>query len=68
MADQTSNELVLKISIEEANIILEGLGELPFKKSFAMVNKIQQTAAAQLGSNSYIAEEPALEQPDNPDK
>lgn len=57
----SNNELVLKISIEEANIILEGLGELPFKKSYSLVNKIQQAAAAQLGSNGQTMEEPVLE-------
>lgn len=64
MAAKTANELVLKLSIEEANVILEGLGELAFKKSYALVNKIQQAAAAQLGSNGHTVEEPVLDLPE----
>ena len=36
-------ELELKITIDEANLILEGLGNLPFAKVFALVAKIQDT-------------------------
>jgi hypothetical protein len=50
-------EITLKLTIEEANLILEGLGELPFKKVYALVNRIQQQASAQLGSNGQVAEE-----------
>ncbi len=64
----SNNELVLKISIEEANILLEGLGELAFKKSYALVNKIQQAAAVQLGSNGHTMEEPVLDMPPETDK
>ncbi|MBL7803978.1 MAG: hypothetical protein JNL02_09605 [Saprospiraceae bacterium] len=63
MADNSSNELVLRISIEEANIILEGLGELAFKKSYALVNKIQYAASVQLGSNGQTAESPVEDNP-----
>jgi len=41
-------ELELKITIDEANLILEGLGNLPFAKVFALVAKIQEQAARQL--------------------
>ena len=68
MAEKTANELVLKLSIEEANVILEGLGELAFKKSYALVNKIQQAAAVQLGSNGNTVEEPVLDLPETDKK
>ncbi len=38
----------LKLSIEDANLILKALGELPFKEVFPLVDKIQKQAAAQL--------------------
>ena len=60
MAEKTANELVLKLSIKEANTILKGLGNLRFKKAFPLVNKIQQAAAVQLGSNGHSTEEPAF--------
>lgn len=68
MAEKATNELVLKLSIEEANTILEGLGELAFKKSYALVNKIQQAAAVQLGSNGHTVEEPILDLPETDKK
>lgn len=50
-------EITLKLSINEANLILEGLGELPFKKVYDLVSKIQQQASTQLGSNGQAIEE-----------
>lgn len=60
MADKTTNELTLKLSIKEANTLLKGLGELRFKQAYALVSKIQQAAAVQLGSNGHSSEEPAF--------
>lgn len=42
-------ELKLTITIDEANLILDALGNEPFHKVFALIGKIQQQAAAQLG-------------------
>lgn len=39
--------LDLKVTVDEANLILEGLGNLPFARVFALVEKIQQQAQAQ---------------------
>jgi hypothetical protein len=44
-------EITLKLTIEEANTILEGLGELPFKRVFNLVGKIQQQASTQFNGN-----------------
>lgn len=39
----------LDITIDEANLILEALGEMPFKRVFGLVSKVQQQASEQLG-------------------
>lgn len=44
-------EINLKITLDEANLLLEALGELPFKKVFNLVNKIQTQASEQLNEN-----------------
>lgn len=49
-------ELTFKLTIEEANLILEGLGTMPFKTVFALIGKIQNQAAAQLNENGMPAE------------
>lgn len=45
------NSIDLNLSIEEANLILEGLGELPYARVFQLIQKIQQQAQQQLNSN-----------------
>ena len=53
-------ELELKVTIDEANLILEGLGNLPFAKVFALVAKIQEQAARQIrGAGAAGVEEGA---------
>lgn len=41
-------EIKLSLVIEEVNLILEGLGNLPFAKVYALVGKIQEQAARQI--------------------
>ena len=43
-----NTELTLKITIEEANLVLAGLQELPAKVSNPLTMKIQQQAREQL--------------------
>jgi hypothetical protein len=38
----------LELSVEEINLILQGLGELPAKMSMAIIQKVQQQAAPQM--------------------
>jgi len=38
----------LQLSIEEANLILEALGNLPFSKVYVLIAKIQEQASQQL--------------------
>jgi hypothetical protein len=56
-------ELNLRLTIDEANLVLEGLGNLPFAKVYALVAKIQGQASEQLNgqhSNGEAIEAMAL--------
>lgn len=41
-------DLQLQLSIDELNLILEGVGNLPFARVYALVAKIQAQAAEQI--------------------
>jgi hypothetical protein len=41
-------ELNLKISLEEANLILKALGNLPFSQVYELIGKINEQANEQL--------------------
>lgn len=41
-------EITLKLKPEEINLILEGVGSLPFVKVYNLIGKIQNQASAQL--------------------
>ena len=43
-------EIELKLSVEEANLILEALGNLPFSRVYGLIGNIQRQAQAQLGN------------------
>ena len=45
-----NDEIHLKLTTEEANILLEALGNLPFIKVYALIGKIQSQAAAQVAT------------------
>lgn len=49
-------EVHLKLTVEEVNLILEALGNLPFVKVYGLIGKIQTQAAQQLGSNGQPEE------------
>ncbi|MEM7655894.1 MAG: hypothetical protein AAF399_07185 [Bacteroidota bacterium] len=42
----------LTLTLEEANLILEALGDMPFKEVFELIGKIQQQASEQLQDNA----------------
>ena len=44
----TTQEIRLTLTIEEANLILESLGQQPFVKVHQLIAKIQQQASGQL--------------------
>ncbi len=41
-------DMTLNLATEDINIILEGLGNLPFVKVYQLISKIQEQAAQQL--------------------
>lgn len=57
MANESIN---LTLSLEEINVILGGLGELPAKASMGVIQKIQQQAGPQVQPEPV--EEPAEEE------
>ena len=55
-----SNDTIsLELSIEEANLILEGLGELPFRRVFQRIGRLQAAARAQMAAAGDDEEVPA---------
>lgn len=42
------HDINLSLAVEEVNLILEGLGNLPFARVYALVGKIQEQAAQQI--------------------
>ena len=48
-------ELIFRVNLDETNLILEGLGLLPFARVYALVEKVQQQASEQLKSGSELA-------------
>jgi len=54
-------ELLFKVSLDETNLILEGLGSLPFARVYALVEKVQQQASEQLKGASQLGATPGAE-------
>lgn len=53
-----ANESIkLDLSLEEINLVLGGLGELPAKASMGVITKIQQQASPQVQPEPVPAEE-----------
>lgn len=52
------SEIELSLTVDDVNLILEGIGLLPFARVYALVAKVQQQASQQLGGK------PAGEAPD----
>lgn len=50
-------ELTLKLTVDEASIILDALGDRPFKDVFALIGKIQEQAQQQLNENGVASED-----------
>ncbi|XXT24941.1 hypothetical protein WME94_25745 [Sorangium sp. So ce429] len=57
-SEEEVRELHLSVTVDEVNLILEGVGLLPFARVYALVAKLQQQASEQLGGK------PAPEEPD----
>jgi hypothetical protein len=47
----------LKLTVEEANLILEALGNLPFSRVYGFISKIQEQAKEQLAGSGTASVE-----------
>jgi hypothetical protein len=45
------NKVTINLSIDEANLVLEALGDMPYRRVYELVVKIQQQASEQLNEN-----------------
>jgi hypothetical protein len=45
-------EIHFTVTIDEANLILEGLGHLPFAKVYQLVGKLQEQARQQVNGDA----------------
>lgn len=43
-------EITLQLTVDEVNLVLEAIGQLPFVKVVALVAKIQQQARGQIAA------------------
>lgn len=48
--------ITLELSVEETNLVLGALGELPFSRVFNLIGKVQEQANKQLGSDVSTAQ------------
>jgi hypothetical protein len=48
-------DIQLRLTIDELNLVLEGIGNLPFARVFALVGKIQAQAGEQLQARAPAA-------------
>ncbi|MCE2839697.1 MAG: hypothetical protein LW834_22590 [Cyanobium sp. 49614_E6] len=59
--DETT--ITLELSVDDINLILEALGERPFKSVYGLVSRLQSQARAQLRTEGS-AEDTRLAEPD----
>jgi len=50
--------IAFELTIDEANLILEALGQLPFAKVYALIGKVQEQARQQLDGQESIEAKP----------
>lgn len=60
VGNNVSAEIKLSVSVDEANQILEALGNLPFARVYELVGKVQRQAREQLEGAPSPEREPAL--------
>jgi hypothetical protein len=53
------SDIKLDLSIEETNLILEALGDMPYRRVYGLVAKLQQQASAQLQPAPEALDEPS---------
>ena len=60
------DEINLKLSVEETNLILEGLGNMPFVRVYGLIAKIQEQVGPQVGPVEAEHEVSAAQNPNGP--
>ncbi len=55
--NKTVKELDLTLTLDDINLILTGLGELPAKLSISLIDKIRSQASRQLAESTEIKSE-----------
>jgi hypothetical protein len=50
-------DIQLRLTLDELNLVLEGIGSLPFARVFALVGKIQTQAGEQLQAQAHAGPE-----------
>ena len=56
-------EITLKFSLEECNLLLKALAKMPYEKVFSLVTKFQSQASRQInGANETQVEAPVDEE------
>ena len=59
-AGTVMQDINLRLAIEDVNVILEGVGNLPVARVYTLVNKIQEQASQQIRADQAAkTEEPA---------
>lgn len=56
-------KITLTLTLDEANLLLKALGELPFREVFELIGKIQQQANQQLQDTNHSASDPSQASP-----
>lgn len=62
--EHTMREIKLSLTVEELNLVLEGLGKLPFASVYTLIGKLQEQTSAQL----EMADIPGIETVPAPDR
>ena len=57
-------KITLSLSINEMNLILEGLGQMPYARVFSLVENLQKQAAEELREDQAVIDEASEHQPD----
>lgn len=52
-------ELLLRLSLDELNLVLEAVGQLPYARVFTLVARLQGQAAEQLQAAASATPQPA---------
>lgn len=53
----TTRSIQLQLAVEDTNLILEALGQLPFVRVYALIGRIQEQARRQLDASDAAAGE-----------